>query len=93
MRRAIDSIGIVVGAVAILILAVAVLPVPFGALRRTSLMIALLAGVGLFYVTLGLVRRNGDETVAESSTKLISAGAALMALAALYAVLINETVG
>jgi hypothetical protein len=93
MRRAIDSISIVLGVVAILILAVAALPgVPFGALRRTSLMIALLAGVGLFYVTLGLVRRSGGETDAKSSTTLIVAGAALMALAAGYAVVINETV-
>ena len=55
-------------------------------------MIALLAGVGLFFVTLGLVRRSGDEAVAERSTSLIGAGVTLMALAAVYAVLINETV-
>ena len=93
MRRAIESISIVSGVVAILILAVAALPVPFGALRRTSLMVALLAGVGLFYLTLGLVRPNGDQTLAERSTSLIIAGATLMTLAAVYAVLIiNETV-
>jgi hypothetical protein len=92
MRRAIESVSIVCGVVAILILAVAALPVPFGALRRTSLMIALLAGIGLVYVTLGLVRRNGDGAVAERSTSLIIAGVTLMTLAAVYAVLINETV-
>ena len=92
MRRAIESVSIVCGVVAIVILAVAAVPVPFGVLRRTSLMIALLAGVGLFFVTLGLVRRSGDEAVAERSTSLISAGATLMALAAVYGVLINETV-
>lgn len=92
MRRAIESISIVCGVVAISILAVAAVPVPFGALRRTSEMIALLAGVGLFYVTLGLVRRSGDEAVAERSISFISAGVTLMTLAAVYAVLINETV-
>jgi hypothetical protein len=92
MRRAIEAISIVCGVVAIVILAVAAMPVPFGALRRTSLMIALLAAAGLFYVSLGLVRRRGGESVAERSTSLISAGATLMALAAVYGVLINETV-
>lgn len=77
----------------ILFLAVAALPgVPFGALQRTSLLIALLAGVGLFFVALGLVRRRGGEAETESSTTLSCAGAALMTLAAGYAVLINETV-
>ena len=93
MRRTIDSISIVIGVVAILILVVAAVPgVPFGAIRRTSLMIALLAGVGLLYVIVGLVRQRRGETVAKTSTTLIVAGAALMALAAGYAVLINETV-
>jgi hypothetical protein len=55
-------------------------------------MIALLAAAGLFYASLGLVRRRGGESVAERSTSLISAGATLMALAAVYGVLINETV-
>ena len=93
MRRTIEAISIICGVVAIVILVVAAVPVPFGAIRRTSLMIALLAGIGLFYLTLGLVRRSGEEAVAERSTSLISAGATLMALAAVYGVLINETVG
>ena len=92
MRRVIESVSIVSGVVAILIIAVAAVPVPFGALRRTSLMIALLAGVGLFYVALGLARRSGGEAMAERSTSLIGAGATLMALAAVYGVLINETI-
>ena len=93
MRRAIDAIGIVLGVVALSVLAIAVLPgVPFGALRRTSLLIVVLAVAGLTYVTIGLIRRSRDEDAAETSTTLVSAGAALMTFAAIYAVLINETV-
>ena len=55
-------------------------------------MIALLAGAGLFFVTLGLVRRSGDESVAERSTSLIGAGVTLMALAAVRIGCRNETV-
>jgi hypothetical protein len=49
--------------------------------------------MGLTCVTLGLVRQTGSEATADSPMSLVGVGAALMAFAAFYAILINEAGG
>jgi NO-binding membrane sensor protein with MHYT domain len=91
--RALKTTGIVMGVGALIYLGLGVVSATmFMDFRRTSLAVAIVAGMGLTCVALGIVRQASRETVAEAPLTLIGVGATLMAFAAIYAVLINESV-
>jgi hypothetical protein len=67
MGRALKTTGIVLGVGALIYLGLGVVSAAmFMDFRRTSLAIAIVAGMGLTCVTLGLVRQTGSEATADS---------------------------
>ena len=90
--RALKTTGIVLG-VAVFLVAIVFLwsTVMLASFRRTSLAIGVVASMGITCVTLAFFRSRGE--IVEQSNTLVAVGTGLLAFAAFYAVLINETVG